>query len=289
MTEIDTGLQNLKRLHPEWEPWLAVVQEILRESADSKWDAVVPVRAGTQPDKVPLLAGANLDLEKNSLRLLLEQLMGVACRSGTAKMATLDAALHEDLDIFTLFRASLHQDSDHIKDCAAVLGVDPEAFQAVAAMVPLPFLQACNRRWRRTIAVSWMEGYCPVCGAWPAFVEVRGIERSRYFRCGRCGGEWQAHLLFCPYCGNTDHNEQVSLVPESSPKSAVDACKRCLGYVKTFTTLQGSPPAKVILDDLASVELDVAAAEQGYKHPQGAGYALNVTVTGNGASRDRFA
>jgi len=214
--------------------------------------------------------------------------MGVACRSGTAKMATLDAAVDEDLDIFTLFRASLHQDSDHLRDFAVVLGVDPEAFQAVAAMVPVPFPQACNRRWGRAIAVSWMAGYCPVCGAWPAFAEVRGIDRSRYFRCGRCGGEWRAHLLFCPYCGNTDHKEQVSLVPESSPKSAVDACKRCLGYVKTFTTLQGSPPAKVILDDLASVELDVAAAEQGYKRPQGAGYALNVTVTGNRASRDRF-
>ena len=281
MTETDTGLQNLKRRHPEWEPWLAVVQEILRESAEPKWETVVPVRAGAQPDKVPLLAGADIELEKTSLRLLLEQLMGVARRSGTAKMATLDAAVREDLDIFTLFRASLHQDSDHIKDFAAVLGVDPEAFQAVAAMVPVPFLQACNRRWRRAIAASWMEGYCPVCGAWPAFAEVRGIERSRYLRCGRCGGEWQARLLFCPYCGNTDHKEQVSLVPESSPKSAVDACKRCLGYVKTFTTLQGSPPAMVILDDLASVELDVAAAEQGYKRPQGAGYALNVTVTEN--------
>ena len=26
MTAIDTGLQNLKRRYPEWEPWLAVVQ-----------------------------------------------------------------------------------------------------------------------------------------------------------------------------------------------------------------------------------------------------------------------
>jgi FdhE protein len=287
MTAIDTGLQDLKRQHPEWEPWLAVVQEILRECTDSRWDAVVPVRAGTQPDKVPLLAGATLELEKKSLRLLLEQLMSVACRSGTAKMATLDAALREDFDIFPLFGAALHQDSDYIKDFAAVLGVDAEAFQAVAVMLPVPFLQACNRRWGRTIAASWMDGYCPVCGAWPAFAEVRGVERSRYLRCGRCGGEWQAHLLFCPYCGNTDHKEQVSLVPERSPKSAVDACKRCLGYVKTFTTLQGSPPAKVILDDLTSVELDVAAAEQGYKRPQGAGYALHVSVTGNRASRDR--
>jgi hypothetical protein len=51
--------------------------------------------------------------------------------------------------------------------------------------------------------------------------------------------------LVLSYCGMTDHNELVSLVPEKSgSNSVIDACKRCLGYVKTFTTLQGSPPAK---------------------------------------------
>ena len=288
MTAIDTGLQDLKRQHPEWEPWLAVVQAILREIEDPKWDGVVPLRAQAQ-SKVPLLAEAKLELERSLVRPFSEQLMGIACRSGTPQMATLKAALHAKLDVFTLFRAALNQDGDRIKEVAVALGADSEAFHAVAVLMPVPFLHACNRHWARSIAVSWTEGYCPVCGAWPAFAEVRGIERSRYLRCGRCGGEWQARLLFCPYCGNTDHKEQVSLVAESSPKSAVDACKRCLGYVKTFTTLQGSPPAKVILDDLASVELDVAAAGQGYKRPQGAGYSLNVMVTGNGASRDRFA
>jgi FdhE protein len=58
----------------------------------------------------------------------------------------------------------------------------------------------------------------------------------------------------------------------------IDACKRCLGYVKTFTTLQGSPPAKVMVDDLASVDLDIAALEQGYRRPAGAGYALDITI-----------
>lgn len=87
------------------------------------------------------------------------------------------------------------------------------------------------------------------------------------------------HCLSCPYCGITDHNELVSLVAENGASNVViDACKRCLGYVKVFTTLQGGPPAKVILDDLASVEFDVVAAEQGYKRPQGTGYFLNVHV-----------
>ena len=86
-----------------------------------------------------------------------------------------------------------------------------------------------------------------------------------------------------------DHEELVSLVPEKSgSNSVIDACKHCLGYVKTFTTLQASPAAKVMLDDLATVDLDVAALEQGYKRPQGTGYSLNVTVTDNGGARRRF-
>jgi FdhE protein len=86
-----------------------------------------------------------------------------------------------------------------------------------------------------------------------------------------------------------DHKELVSLVPEKSgSNSVIDACKRCLGYVKTFTKLQGSPAAKVMLDDLATVDLDVAALEQGYKRPQGAGYSLDVTVADNGKAWRRF-
>jgi len=77
----------------------------------------------------------------------------------------------------------------------------------------------------------------------------------------------------------TDHNQLVSMVSEQGGTSRViEACKRCLGYVKSFTTLQGSPAAKVMLDDLASVELDVSALEHGYRRPQAPGYSLNVTL-----------
>lgn len=279
MTDTDPGLQDLKHLHPEWEPWLAVVQAMLSEIAEPKWDTVVPPCPQTR-SKVPFLAGAELHLEKSLIRPLLAHLVQMACRSRTPKMATLAAVAQSELDNLTLFKASLHQDSNHLTEIAGALGVDCEALQAVAALLPVPFLQACNRHWNQSVRVDWAEGYCPICGAWPAFAEVRGIERSRYLRCGRCGGEWQMHCLSCPYCGITDHNELVSLVAENGASNVViDACKRCLGYVKVFTTLQGSPPAKVILDDLASVELDVVAAEQGYKRPAGGGYFLNATVS----------
>jgi FdhE protein len=140
------------------------------------------------------------------------------------------------------------------------------------------------------MAAGWVEGYCPVCGSWPAFAEVRGIERNRYFRCGRCGGAWHARALHCPYCSTSEHGELVALVPENGGSNAViDACRRCLGYVKTFTRLQGCAPGQVMLDDLASVDLDIAVLEQGYTRPSGAGYALAITVTDTRAGRRLFA
>lgn len=285
MRATDTGLQGLKREHPEWEPWLAVIQEVLTESAKLEWDAAVPALIGALPSKVPLLAGATLVFAAGPVRRFLERLMRTACHSGTAKMATLGPALRAELDVFDLFKASLCQDRDRIKEIAAGIGADVEAFQAVIDLLALPFLQACHRRWASSIPESWIEGYCPTCGSWPAFAEVRGIERSRYFRCGRCGSAWHAHFLFCPYCGITDHEELVSLVPEKSgSNSVIEACKHCLGYVKSFTLLQGSQPAQVLLDDLASVDLDVAAVEQGYRRPQGAGYALALNLMENGVT-----
>ena len=279
MTAIDSGLPDLKREYPEWAPWLDVIQEILNEAADPYWDATVPARTEGEKDKAPLLANVSLSLEQSSVRRVLNRLISTAHRSGTPKMATLETTLHAELDLLGLFRAALCQDADYLTEIAATLGADPEALQAVTALLPVPFLQACNRRWAASIPKSWIEGYCPVCGAWPALAEVRGVERSRCLRCGRCGGEWQAHCLSCPYCGMTNHEELVSLVPEKGGSNLViDACRRCLGYVKSFTKLQGSQPIKVLLDDLASVQLDVAALEQGYKRPQGMGYSLSVIM-----------
>jgi FdhE protein len=290
MTTPDAALKGLKRQRPEWEPWLVVVEELLRETAAPTWEAAVPdgdIQGGTS---TPLLAGATLVLRAKSIHRLLERLIRIASGTGTPKMATLESARYADEEMLPLFRASLRQDHDYINGLAAGSGANAEALQAVVALLSIPLLHACNRRWASSRAGSWVEGYCPVCGSWPAFAEVRGIERSRHFRCGRCGGEWHARALQCPYCATNDHDELVALVPENGGSNAViDACRRCLGYVKTFTRLQGCAPAAVMLDDLASVDLDVAVIDQGYKRPSGSGYPLEVTVTENGAARGFFA
>lgn len=141
-----------------------------------------------------------------------------------------------------------------------------------ASQTPIPLLHACRRRWASAVPPGWSQGYCPICGAWPGFAEVCGVERSRFLCCVRCGTAWRAHGLSCPYCGTADHAALGALVPEQDPpKWAIEVCNACRGYLKSFTRLKTSPPEQALIEDIASVELDLAAAERGYRRPEGSG------------------
>lgn len=275
----DATLEALKEQRPEWGPWLAVVDEVVREAANEGWSAAVPAAPPAAARVTPLLDGMTLAIDTEAVRRLLDGLLRTAATSGTAPMATMARVVPAHLDIAAVFRDAMRHDAEAIASIAATAGADAGALQAVVALLPVPFLQACQRQWARGTPPVWVRGCCPVCGSWPAFAEIRGIERARYYRCGRCGGEWHARALWCPFCDMHDHHQLVALVAEEAGAHAsIDACRRCLGYVKTFTRLQGCAPAAVMIEDLASVELDLAALGEGFARPAGAGAACDVTV-----------
>lgn len=286
ITPHETVLQQLRRLRPEWAPWLAVIEEVVRESQTSAWDTSVPGEPPAPLSAVPRLVGSSITLEAGAARGLLQRLIRTAASSGAPKLATLDDEPGTDADVLTLFAASICQDNARLTEVATRRVGDAEALQAIAALLPIPFLHACSRRWASSMSESWVEGYCPVCGSWPVFAELRGIERTRYFRCGRCSGEWHSDGLCCPYCAMRDHRELATLVPEKAGAHAViEACTRCRGYVKTFARLQPCPHGTVLLEDLATVDLDVAAIAQGFARPAGAGRALDVAVSEKPSAR----
>jgi FdhE protein len=207
-------------------------------------------------------------------------LIRIAGAGGTAEMKTLRGSIEESSAV-PLFVAALRQDADRIREAAATCGADPEALQAVAALLPIPFLHACRSQYVSELPRAWVEGYCPLCGAPPVFAEVLGIERERTLRCGRCGVRWNGRPLQCPYCGNVDHHRLESLLPkdDAGARGSLEACRKCLGHVKVFTRLQGCHARDVMVEDLASVDLDLAAIELGYSRPTGAGYPLEMTIS----------
>ena len=278
MSAVIPAVEDLKRRRPEWTPWLTVVQEAVSESSNPAWDAVVPVRSSA-PSAAPALSGTAVTIPGKLAGGLFERLARAASRAGTPALVAAAGALRAGADPAGLFQASLTQDLRQVEEIASGSGVDPDALQAIVGLLALPLLQACGRRWSGSNSPVWGEGYCQICGSWPSFAEMRGVDRSRFHRCARCGGEWYAQILQCVYCRTTEHAELVALVPEKAGgKGSLDACRRCRGYVKVFTRLQGCAPSAVMLDDLASVDLDVAALEAGYTRPSGAGCSLSVSV-----------
>ena len=274
MTSVN--LQGLEERHPEWAPWLAVLREVEPELAHERWDTAVPAEMPARTQPAPLLAGVSVRPDER----LVGALWNTLKRSAAARapsMRALTALPDSDACAISIFYAALESDEAMLAKIASESAAETEPLRAVAALLPMPFLHACRRRWADTTPRSWREGYCPTCGAWPAFAEICGVERARYLRCGRCGSGWETLVLSCPYCETTDHDALGALVPEErGADGAIEVCNRCGGYVKAFTRLRTTTAAAVMLEDLASVELDLAATGRGYRRPRGAGYALHA-------------
>src|SRR5262249_6985567 len=120
-------LRDLGREFPEWRPWLTLVEEVLRETSDAKWEACVPELPASQESTVPLLAGAKLALEITTVGGWCERLIHTAYRSGAPKMSTLSGIQQKRLNTVDLFTFSLCQNGESLKETAIELGVDADA------------------------------------------------------------------------------------------------------------------------------------------------------------------
>ena len=117
-------------------------------------------------------------------------------------------------------------------------------------------------------AGSWTSGYCPVCGSFPRLGEFRGLEQIRFLRCSLCAAGWQFPRLCCPFCGNRDHHRLGYLhVEGEESKCRASTCEECRQYVKMVATLAPVAPVQLLVKDVATVYLDLLAADRGFSPP----------------------
>ena len=57
------------------------------------------------------------------------------------------------------------------------------------------------------------------------------------------------------------------MASEGLEREKIEVCDHCHGYLKTIRTFGPIPAEQVVLQDLATVGLDVAAVERGYRPP----------------------
>jgi FdhE protein len=273
-------LDALAQAHPEWTPWLRVVREVAAELSNPAWETDPP-RTAAASDPAPLLAGAELRPDGRAVARLLDRLTDVARAQGLHALAgnVKQAQQTSAEEALAVFLAALNDDRAALDLRASGTGATPEGLRTLAQLLPMPYLHACARHWASLKGRTWSQGYCPVCGAWPAFAEIRGVERARHLRCGRCGAGWPMPALACTYCATTDHDTLGTLVVDDrKSRFTLDVCRGCSGYLKSCTTLQATPSDEVLAIDLASVEFDLAAVERGFLRPPAAGFALRASL-----------
>ena len=276
-------LAELARQRPEWTTWLRLVGETVRAMDAAAWQVgISQAEPGGAvpgpPDGSPLLHGRSIQVEGARLQRLVGALARAAA-PGSADGSRLARYRPSVQDALEFLSATVRQDEPGIRALAGRASVDAGALVSLAPLVAWPVLQACGGRLQRELPGIWAQGYCPVCAAWPILAEHRGLDRSRWLRCGRCAAEWPAEWLRCIYCGEHHHEQLGSLRPEAyGERLVVETCATCRGYIKTVATLQRVPALELLLQDLETIELDLVALDRGYARPAGPGVALHVRL-----------
>jgi FdhE protein len=163
-------------------------------------------------------------------------------------------------------------DSAALDDQASrLLSLDYPALDAAAA----PFIGAALQvHWvKRAAALGEGEfrkldvpTLCPVCGSPPIASVLRvnvPVPGTRYLHCVLCATDWHMSRGFCSQC---EAQEKLVYYHIDNASDAVkgEACKECLGYIKSINQ-DKDPQADPVADDLATLSLDILLDESGYQ------------------------
>jgi formate dehydrogenase accessory protein FdhE len=122
---------------------------------------------------------------------------------------------------------------------------------------------------REIAVVDGTPSTCPLCGGKPAVGVLRseGDGGKKSLICMLCAHEWTFRRIYCPACGE---EREPQMAYYSAPEIAhvrVDVCDTCHTYLKSID-LTKTGLAVAIVDELATIPLDLWAREHGYEKVQ---------------------
>jgi FdhE protein len=140
-----------------------------------------------------------------------------------------------------------------------------EAF--LSQIVKQPYQETLARR--RGALPPAVQPICPFCGAHPlvAILRPEGDGAKRSLLCNLCFTEWDFRRILCPHCGEEDKDKLPVYTAEEFPHIRVEACDTCRSYIKSVDLTRNGLAVPEV-DELASIPLDLWAAENGYSKLQ---------------------
>jgi formate dehydrogenase maturation protein FdhE len=147
---------------------------------------------------------------------------------------------------------------------AATLPPDAEGLETVLLQAMRPILsRAADAILARLEANSWPHGNCPVCGGEPDLSFITPAA-DRLLICSRCLARWRFDQLTCPFCRNADRSRITSFASRDG-QYRLYACDVCERYLKAYDGRRATRPVLPAVDSVATLPLDAAAIQRGYK------------------------
>jgi hypothetical protein len=163
----------------------------------------------------------------------------------------------------------LASDMDDGEELPAGDSVETSASDRLLAWIFLqPYAEYLAAHRENTI-VDGAPSTCPLCGGKPVVGVLRseGDGAKKSLICMLCAHEWNFRRIYCPACGE-EREPQMAFY--SAPEIAhvrVDVCDTCHTYLKTID-LTKTGLAVPVVDELATIPLDLWAREHGYQKLQ---------------------
>lgn len=151
-----------------------------------------------------------------------------------------------------------------IEATALVCGLAGQALAFMAGLALSTPWKALKEALGELESKEWLKPYCPVCGSSPS---LSFLSRSgkRHLYCKLCSMSWEFLRAKCPFCLNTDPDSIGYLEFEGVEGYRIDLCNACKRYMKNFDTRSLECPAPLEMEDIATLHLDIAAMDQGFK------------------------
>ncbi len=143
---------------------------------------------------------------------------------------------------------------------------DPEiaGLEAVFQQAMRPFLtRAADAVMARLDLAEWQRGTCPLCGGEPELAVITPAA-DRLLICGRCSARWRFHQIACPFCMNAERSRITSFASRDG-RYRLYGCDVCERYLKAYDARRASRPVMPAVDSVATLPLDAAAMQKGYK------------------------
>ena len=210
----------------------------------------------------PILRFEHLNIDWSDVRFLV--------RAAAAAMRT-----HEALDAADLRKIDeITRDAERLPfvvrawfDGTGQSGVLPpevDGLETVLLQAMRPILtRAADAILARVDLTEWSRGHCPVCGGEPDLAVITPAA-ERLLICGRCLARWRFDQIMCPFCRNAERSRITSFTSRDG-RYRLSACDVCERYIKAYDARSASRPVMPAVDSVATLPLDAAAMQRGYK------------------------